>query len=333
MQRNPRVFEDTKTAVHSLGLCTGLLPAAVAAVSRNVEDVHKFGLEMVAISIRLMESIRNRSQQIEAVPGTWAYTVVGAGAEDSKAVLDDFHQAQVFYTPLSEYIMTLMNQNLPDHNRAFIGVASKTWTTIFGPPSTLDKLWIHSPQLGLAPKLKLNAFSAVHAAHLPMLDMERIIGESPLLMTPLTSKVRIVSSSTCAPFVASDLGTLLYEMVLDVAQNTLRLTDTVQTIVSDLRKIGEVDLVVLGPTAHTSLVQGALREKYINVNLISEPEAPVSSQDLRSGSGLIAIVGMSGRFPGSENVYDFWETLQKGTDFAQKASPNPSRAESRSRLQ
>lgn len=141
-----------------------------------------------------------------------------------------------------------------------------------------------------------------------------------MLMTPLTKKVRIVSSSSCAPFVASDLGTLLYEMILDVAQNTLRLTDTVQTIVSDLRKIGDVDLVVLGPTAHTSLVQGALREKYINVNLISEPEAPLSSHDLRGGSDLIAIVGMSGRFPGSENVYDFWNTLQKGTDFAQKVS-------------
>ena len=151
-----------------------------------------------------------------------------------------------------------------------------------------------------------------------MLDMDRIIGDSPLLMTPLTSKIRIVSSSTCAPFAASDLGTLLYEMILDVAQNTLRLTDTVQTIVSDLRKIGDVDLVVLGPTAHTSLVQGALREKYINVNLISEPEAPVSTQELRSGSDLIAIVGMSGRFPGSENIYDFWETLQKGKDLHER---------------
>ena len=141
-----------------------------------------------------------------------------------------------------------------------------------------------------------------------------------MLTTPLTSKVRIVSSSTCAPFVASDLGTLLYEMILDVAQNTLRLTDTVQTIVSDLRRIGDVDLVVLGPTAHTSLVQGALREKYINVNLISEPEAPVATQDLRGGSDLIAIVGMSGRFPGSDNIYDFWDTLQKGKDFHERAS-------------
>ena len=141
-----------------------------------------------------------------------------------------------------------------------------------------------------------------------------------MLVTPLTSKVRIVSSSTCASFVASDLGTLLYEMILDIAQNTLRLTDTVQTIVSDLQKIGEVDLVVVGPTAHTSLVQGALREKYINVQVVSEPEAPESTHDLRGGSGLVAIVGMSGRFPGGDNVHDFWNALQKGQDMHQKAS-------------
>lgn len=141
-----------------------------------------------------------------------------------------------------------------------------------------------------------------------------------MLTTPLTSRVRIVSSSTCKPFVASDLGTLLYEMILDITQNTLRLTDTVQTIVSDLQKLGEVDLVVLGPTAHKSLVQGALREKYVNVNLISDPEPPVSAHDLRGGSDLVAIVGMSGRFPGGDNVRDFWETLQKGQDLHQKAS-------------
>ena len=95
VQKNPRIFENPETAVHSLGLCIGLLPAAVAAVSRNIEDLHTFGLEIVAISIRLMEEIRSRSQKIEAVPGTWAYTVVGAGTEDSKAVLDKFHRDQV----------------------------------------------------------------------------------------------------------------------------------------------------------------------------------------------------------------------------------------------
>lgn len=95
VQSNPRIFEDPDTVVHSLGLCTGLLPAAVAAVSRNTEDLHKFGLEVVAISIRMMEGIRSRSQQIEANPGPWAYTIVGSGTEDSKAALDVFHQSQV----------------------------------------------------------------------------------------------------------------------------------------------------------------------------------------------------------------------------------------------
>lgn len=154
-----------------------------------------------------------------------------------------------------------------------------------------------------------------------------------MLTTSLTSKVRIVSTSTCTPFVASDLGTLLYEMILDIAQNVLRLTDSVQTIVSDLQKMGTVDLVVLGPTAHTSLVQSALREKYINVSLISEPEAPVSDHDLRAGSDLVAIVGMSGRFPGGDNVHDFWEALQKGQDLHQRASSYRSRAVDKLRLQ
>lgn len=95
VQSNPRSFEDADTVVHSLGLCTGLLPAAVAAVSRNTEDLHKFGLEVVAISIRMMEGIRGRSQQIEVNPGPWGHTVVGSGPEDSKAALDLFHQAQV----------------------------------------------------------------------------------------------------------------------------------------------------------------------------------------------------------------------------------------------
>ena len=95
VQSNPRVFEDPQTTVHSLGFCMGLLPAAVAAVSRNTEDLHTFGLGVLAISIRLMDGLRSRAQKIEAIPGPWAYTVVGAGTEDSKAVLDEFYQVQV----------------------------------------------------------------------------------------------------------------------------------------------------------------------------------------------------------------------------------------------
>ena len=201
-----------------------------------------------------------------------------------------------------------------------MAVVSRTWTTIFGPPSVLSKLWSYSPELGLAPKLKLAAGAAVHAAHLPLLDMERIIGSSALLDAPIPSKAQIISSSTGTPFIAPDLRTLLYQMILDVTQNTLHLTNTVQAVVSSLKGKGDVELIVVGPTAHTSLVQSALQNADIKAILNSYAEAPLSACNLRGGSNKVAIVGMSGRFPGSENIHEFWETLKKGQDLHKKVS-------------
>ena len=43
---------------------------------------------------------------------------------------------------------------------------------------------------------------------------------------------------------------------------------------------------------------------------VAQPAA--STHDARGGSDLVAIVGMSGRFPGSENIEEFWNLLQSG---------------------
>lgn len=122
------------------------------------------------------------------------------------------------------------------------------------------------------------------------------------------------------PFVAPDLHTLLYKMILDITQNTLRLTDTVQAVVSDLRGKGDVNLIVVGPTSHTSSLQNALQDADIKVLLTDHAESLPPPSKLRGGSDLVAIVGMSGRFPGSENIQEFWETLQKGQDLHKKVS-------------
>ena len=127
-----------------------------------------------------------------------------------------------------------------------------------------------------------------------------------------------MSTSTCVPFIASNLRTLIHQMLEDVAQNTLRITDTVQAIVSDLKGGQGTDLIVVGPTTHTVLIQGALEDAHIKVNLLSHVGRTSPTHKLRGGSDDIAIVGMSGRFPGSESVKEFWETLQKGQDFHRK---------------
>lgn len=88
-----------------LGLCTGLLPAAAAVVANDISELLKFGLEIIATSVRLAHEITLRSMHIEEAPGSWAYTIVGVTAEESQAVLHRFHQTQVcFCTAINDHV-------------------------------------------------------------------------------------------------------------------------------------------------------------------------------------------------------------------------------------
>lgn len=73
-----------------------MLPAAAATVAKDTSELLKYGLEIVAIAFRLAHDITLRSKRIEEAPGSWAYSIVGATAEESQAILDDFNSAQVF---------------------------------------------------------------------------------------------------------------------------------------------------------------------------------------------------------------------------------------------
>ena len=190
---------------------------------------------------------------------------------------------------------------------------------MFGPPSALSELWTFSPELDLAPKIKLVSEGAVHAPHLPLLNADAIIGDSPIFLTPYPSKATIVSTSSCLPYKANDMRSLLSQMIADIGNNTLRLTESVDFLVSNISKeMREVDLIVVGPTAHTRVLQIALQDASIRVNTLSEPSIGSPPKDLREGSEKVAIVGMSGRFPGSESLQEFWANLQLGVDLHEK---------------
>lgn len=100
VENDVSVLGGSESIVHLLGLCTGLLPAAVAAVAKNTDDLLKFGIEIVAIAVRLAAGITSRSKKIEEAPGCWAYTVVGATRKETQAIIDGFHQYQVFHVIL-----------------------------------------------------------------------------------------------------------------------------------------------------------------------------------------------------------------------------------------
>lgn len=210
-------------------------------------------------------------------------------------------------------------QNVPPHRQAYISVLAQSWATISGPPSVLADLFSYSSILGQASKVKLPFGAPAHASHLPPVDVDKIIGPSPIHETPIRSGAYIMSTSSCEPFVCQDLGTALYQATHDVLQHMLYLSGIIQAVVSELTDKGAVKLTAFGPTSQLGTVQNALEAAGIKATL-SGPAETTPVDNIRSGSNLIAIVGMSGRFPGSENIQEFWESLQAGLDFHKEVS-------------
>ena len=142
--------------------------------------------------------------------------------------------------------------------------------------------------------------------------MERILGQSALLDDPITSHAQIISTCTGLPYVANNLRELLRLMIDDIDQNLLDFTTTLKAVVSEFNASTDLDLIVVGPTTAASSIQSAFHGAGMKVNISQDAQPMPATFKSRGGSDLIAIVGMSGRFPGGDNVDEFWKILQDG---------------------
>lgn len=289
----------SESQTHQIGVCIGLLAAAVAATATTAREVVRLGLECVAISFRLGIELWRRTRSVEDSPQSWACTFVGIDAAEVQQRLD------------------LFNQGCARLRTAYIGVQASTWATVFAPPATLKRL-LASEHFSQASISRLPSAIAVHAAHLPALDIDRILGTSALLDT-LTRCENLVSSSTCEPFAAWTLRELLYLIVADISQHPLYLEETIKKVASSLEGKDSARLLPIGPTHSISFVQRELQRVIPTVTTahIGIDDEP-NSEGYSRGSDRIAIVGMSGRFPDSDSTSELWDLLMSGRSAHQR---------------
>jgi len=207
---------------------------------------------------------------------------------------------------------------MPLNKKAYISAEANSSATISGPPSTLELLFSDSAVLSSSRKVKLPIAAAYHARHLGDPDIDRIIGKTPLLDDFPTKGAQIISTSSGKPIIVNNLRELLHHVIVDILQEPLNWTKVIHAVTSSLSK-GQARLTAVGPTNVTKSLYHALTTAGIKVSETGELQ-PSPATQIREGSGAIAIVGMSGRFPGGETLEEFWKVLEDGLDLHKKVN-------------
>ncbi|KZL80200.1 polyketide synthase [Colletotrichum incanum] len=145
--------------------------------------------------------------------------------------------------------------------------------------------------------------------------MDEIIGNNrELLGRELSSAVQVMSTSQCQPFRSATLRELLRQVLDDILILRLDMDGTTKAVASSVPTGSSLQLVVIGGANAVSTMQNALHSRNVTVTVI-DGVAMRPEPALRSGSGKVAIIGVGGRFPGSESVNSFWESLLEAREF------------------
>lgn len=123
----------------------------------------------------------------------------------------------------------------------------------------------------------------------------------------------LYSPSTGKPWLGLNLEELLEEVVIEILSRPLHWSKTIQAIIKDI-DTEHVELVSIGSRNTAKAVQLALEKQGKSVRMTENSDRSNLGESQRWSSTDIAITGMSGRFPGAENLDEFWELLVAGRD-------------------
>lgn len=244
---------------------------------------------------------------VEKADGYWSHLLMRPADLDIQPAVDKFN---------ADY-------KIPQHKKAWIGVTGRTWSTISAPPSVLAKLVENCEEVKALPGMTLPVRGAVHAGHLPNILYDDVVKPSFIWDLPVHEKAAIMSTNSAVPYPQLPLRECMRLMTPDVIQGQLRVDKTFVGTVERLKEIGlPVEFSVCGPSAQTGAFLKLLKASKLPLKMVERPHFDAYGAPQRGGTGAIAIVGMAGRFPGSNEMDTFWKTMMDGSVFVEKVPEN-----------
>ncbi|KAM0241576.1 hypothetical protein ACHAPO_001262 [Fusarium lateritium] len=294
-----------------VGLCTGAFAAAAISCSSFTADLIPMAVYAVIASFRtglLVTDTARRVNPSQTMDQSWALLVPGQKAS----------------TGVEQYC----NENdLPLTSRPYISAYAPNGITVSGPPKRLVELAQYLAGKSITSK-SIPIYGAYHAPHLYSQDNARGIIASLMLnkATALSEQIPLLSSTGLKPEERS-FTTLLEDAVAQVLLHPLRWTSIFEDVQASLEDASsEKFTVVPFGTNAEHLIYTALKKTSLR-SLVPDTTAPTQKIPLdsipESGTGKpkLAIVAMSGRFPGAKDNEAYWDLLYKGLD-VHKPVPN-----------
>ena len=282
-----------------IGFGVGLIAAAVAATATDADAVVKLGLEVVGVAFRLAIAVQQNGRDIEDSDGMWSLVVSGFDPKELDQRLEE------------------VNAKLQPLHRAYIGQVLDESVVVFGPPSTLDTLR-HTPDLAPAITSPVTpVWCPIYGSHLPPIDASCVVGASPLLGTSIIQKsVFFALPSPHGPLSTTTLGELLRIAVAEIAHKPIQIEESIRKVAEATRATDKSDVIIttVGSTWDTLSVRGIFQQhgQSVQIGKLSPRPKPYGNDIDSIPSGGIAIVGMSGRFPESDTIDEFWHLLETG---------------------
>ncbi|KAF7546534.1 hypothetical protein G7Z17_g8371 [Cylindrodendrum hubeiense] len=301
-----------------LGLCTGALAAVTVSCSRSLSELVPRAVKAVIVAFGVGVCASNMKMRlVSPIEMSRMWFIMVAGPSAPQAVQRFCEESA-----------------LPLTAKPFISAYTPSGLAVSGPPSSLDELVSSVHFQGLKHKAKA-VYAPYHAPHLySAADIEDILtpielnsGSQPLAKIP-------VMSSTGDWIEGADFKDLLRVALEHILLHPIRWNGILDGVRDRLGRSWETKKckVELFGSRADQLIYTALKQPSgLGRTLTSRPSIERLSSDYGSGTApecttqarpKIAIIGMSGRFPGGANSNEaFWDLLREGLDVHEEVPP------------
>ena len=217
-----------------------------------------------------------------------------------------------------------MRKNISLWHQAYISAITPNSTTVSGPPHTLRQFFSSDTFCATGcTHVSIPIYAPYHAHHLyQAADTDWIIGTNDQSKSEILGRYKcrsvLLSTKTGKPFLSSDMTSLLRQAVDEILNDTLRwdvLLNELDSLTCSNCRVSIIGSPGFGKSMVSRLqTNGAIEACLLSTTeelRISSHKRIEQTQDKRSK---IAVVGMSGRFPGAKGTEELWNILAQGLD-------------------